>query len=197
MLVSNKTRILQIKEAPFSWKERDTLTAVEKYMSGAIAFSLVACISSCLNDLDDKSIKNISKIWRYLTASYHLQQISKNDVVNNIDIIKQKAVRIYEQEAQRVLGTLFLLDHKFWIIFYSRQQIKEHNLLVVIDILFYSAGIKNQITYQLLLQSLKAIAEGYYATHTIKKKHFEDAKQLIIDLDVEPLRLWINTQLYK
>jgi hypothetical protein len=197
MLMSNKTRILEIKEGPFSWTERDILTAVEKYMGDAVVFPLVEYAAPCFNDLDAASIKKIAQIWRYLSASFHLQQITKSDVKNNIDVIKHKAARIYEQEAQRILGSLFPLEHKFWTVFYSRQEINNDKLLVAIDALFYSADTKNQISYQLLLQSIKAIAKGYYATHRIKKKHFEDAKRLIIDLPLAPLGLWINAQLNK
>jgi len=195
MLMSHKTRILEIKEGPFPWKERDTLTAVEKYMDNAIDFPVVAYATPCFNNRDAASIKKIAQTWRYLSASFHLQQITEEDIANNIDCIKQKAARIYEQEAQRILGSLFPLEHKFWTVFYSRQETNEDKLLVAIDALFYSSGAKNQVTYQLLLQSLKAIASGYYATNNIKKKHFEDAKRLIIDLPLTPLKQWINTQL--
>ncbi|MEE9373809.1 MAG: hypothetical protein V3V00_12220 [Saprospiraceae bacterium] len=62
--MSNKTRIIEIKEGPFSWKERDSLTAVEQYMNEAISFPLIEYATPCFYNLDEASIKKIAQTWR-------------------------------------------------------------------------------------------------------------------------------------
>ena len=106
-----------------------------------------------------------------------------------------KAARIYELEAHRLLGSIFSLEDEFWKAFYIRQELEETKPLIALDALHFSTRCQEQIAYQLLFQSLKAIIRGYYEPKTVKKAHFENAKRLITDLPVTSLQSWINHQL--
>ncbi len=196
---SQKARIAKIKEAPISWKERDLLTAAEKYMKGAIGFPMVEYASGCFPKIEKNTLQKIEQVWACSSAAYHLQQLAekgnnsvKTDFPNSLQL---KAARIYEQEAQRILGSIFPIEHKFWEPFYVRQQEEMTKPLVPIDALHFSSGCQQQIAYQLLIQSFKVILEGHYTTTVTKRNHFENAKRLLVDLPMSPLQAWLNQQL--
>ncbi len=196
---SQKARIVRIKEAPISWRERDLLTAAERYMKGAINFSLVKFVSPCFSKIEIKDGYKIDQVWACTIAAFHLQKIAKaEDQKINADLLLPlylKAARIYEQEAQRILGSIFPIEDHFWETFYIRQQQEKTKPLVALDALHLLTQSQQQIAYQLLTQSLKAILEGHYTAYQTRKNHFENAKRLLMDLPIAPLQDWLNQQL--
>ena len=193
--MSDKARISEMKDAPFSWKERDLLTAAEKYMEGVIEFPLIEYALPCFPKLDNGITQKIAQVWRYMAAAFHLQKTFEEKENGSSNPIQHKAARIYELEAHRILGSIFSLENEFWKAFYIRQELEETKPLIALDALHFSTRYQEQIAYQLLLQSLKAILQGYYEPKTVKKIHFENAKRLITDLPMTPLRSWLNHQL--
>lgn len=193
--MSHSARISGIKEAPISWKERDLLTAAEQYMKGIIDFSLVEFSLSCFPKIDQNTSQKIDQVWACIVTAYHLQMNNKKADKDCSKTLPFKAARIYEQEAQRLLGSMFSIDHKFWKAFYTRQELEATKPLVTIDALHFSSNCQAQIAYQLLLQSLKAILVGHYEAAITKKEHFENAKRLLSDLPVPQLISWLNQEL--
>ena len=196
--MNSKDRLKELKEAPFTWKERDLLTAAEKYMGGEIELPLVEYIIPSFPNIDIQIASKISQIWSYYIAAFQLQSI---EVVNKIESSGQnnqteqnllKAARIYELEAQRILGSIFPLQSTFWKVFYTRQEEEGSLLLVAIDAMHYSTACQHQIPYQLLLQCLKSITSGHRAPLESKKLYFQNAKRLLIDLPLTSFRNWLN-----
>lgn len=192
--MSSKERITQITSAPFSWKERDMLTAAEKYMVGTIEFPMIEYVAPCFPNLDTAIAQRISQVWRYSTAAFHLR--TNAEELENVTI-HQNAARIYELEAHRILGSIFSLEHEFWRAFYIRQELEETKPLIALDAIYHSTSGQEQIAYQLLQQSLKVILKSYYNSPLEKKVHFENAKRLLTDLPTDALIKWINQQLIK
>jgi len=188
-------RITRIKAINFSWQERDVLTAAERFMEGAMDFPLIEFVSPCFPELDYNHRQNISLIWEYISAAYHLQ-MSKKD--GDDCTIFERGSQIYQLEAKRILGSFFTTESSFWTIYNSRQELTQSRPLVAIDALFYGSGENNHISYQLLLQCLKCIIKGHYTNDkSLKKSQLENAKRLIIDLPAPLLQSWINLKLSK
>jgi len=193
MLMSSRTRILEIKEAPLSWREMDLLTASEKYMKGANEVPFVQLVLPCFPNLDDTLTIKIAQVWRYSCASFHLKQ---NKEANYSNLVKQEAALIYQQETQRILGSIFSLKNPFWKIFYIRQEEEINKLGIALDALHYATDSKNPIYYQLVQQALKSIIKGHY----VKKentKHFQNALRLIIELPLPELHKYLKTLIFK
>lgn len=192
---TSQKRLHEVQKAPFSWKERDILTAAEKYMNGALDLPLVDFVLPCFQEMDRDAAMKVAQVWRCLYAGYHLRKVAIEKEANFCNSIQLKAARIYEQEAQRILGSIFSLEHRFWTVFYNRQEEKESKLLIVIDAMYFNTGCKEPITYQLLQQCSNAIIKGYYSTLNLRRVHFESAKRLVINLPLMQLREWLNRQL--
>lgn len=190
MLMSSKTRILEIKEAPLSWREMDLLTASEKYMSGVIELPFIEFVLPCFPDLDDTLNFKIAQVWRYSCASYHLQQ-NKEDNYSNL--VKQEAALIYQQETQRILGSIFNLKNPFWKSFYARQEQENSKPLITLDALYNATGCQNPICYQLIIQVLKSIIEAHYTKDA--NNHYQKALRLMGDLKIPKLRIWTQQQI--
>ena len=191
----HKARILETKDAPFSWKERDVLTAAEKYMEHAIDMPLIKFIGPCFPELDDNIFQKINQVWRYSLAGYHLNKIAEQK--NHEDALLITAANIYKLEAQRIIGSIFPLKHDFWKAFYIRQEQEATKPLVALDIIYYATNCQQQIAYQLLQQSLKSILKGHYLESDERKTCLENAKRLLTDLPTASLQNWINHQLTK
>ena len=198
--MSQKSRIGGITEAPISYKERDLITAAEKFMTGAIDFPIVEYVSVCFPKVESKLSQKIDRVWTCTTAAYHLEQQIKQDdlsqaskkITNNIQL---KAARIYEHEAQRILGSVFPMEHPFWKAFYLRQQEELTKPLIAIDAFYFLTQQQKEIDYQLLTQSFKSLLKGYYLNYPNKKNQFENAKRLLVDLNLEKLQAWLNQQM--
>lgn len=189
---NNKNRIGSINQAPISWKERDLLTASEKFMTGVLDFPLVEYALPCFPKVDPIVHQKIAQVWACTTATYHLNILAEGKPDDSSNMHHLKAARIYEQEAQRVLGSIFPMEHQFWKAFYTRQELEVTKPLVSIDAIHFNTNCQAQIAYQLLLQSIKAILMGHYKNPTDKKNHFENAKRLLMDLPMVSLISWIN-----
>lgn len=193
--MSSKIRIQEIKEAPLSWKEMDLLTAAERYMAGGIEMDLVEYLLPCYPAADEKLTSQIARVWRCLTAAFHLKRKSmETDEKEILELLAQSA-HIYELEAQRILGGLFPLDSPFWKTFYARQELEEDKPLIMVDALHHATGCREQVNYQLLLQALKATLRGYYEVKIERKHQLETAKKLLTGMPVPQLREWYNQQL--
>lgn len=185
---------MAIKEAPFSWKERDLLTAAERFMPGAISCFIVSSSLACFPEIKPDVCKKIIQVEWCSLAAFHLHMIQKDKKEYQTDSLQIQAARIYEQEAQRVLGSVFFLENPFWKAFYTRQEMILTRPIVVLDALHFLTQCKEKIAHQLLVQSFKAILSGFYADETIKKETFNTAKRLLVDLPQQKLTRWLDEQ---
>jgi len=195
---NNQTRIQEIKNAPFSWKDRDILTGAEKYMEGAIDLCLVKMTIPCFRELTPDKQEKISLVWKYATAAYHLKKDQSTihpDVI--VQQLKNNAARIYELECQRILGSLFFLENDFWKAFYKRQEVEADKILVALDALHYASTGRHAIAYQLLIQAFRKIIKGHYTKGKNRNTHFKNAKRLLVDLPLSLLQTWLSQQLIK
>ncbi len=192
--IPNNNRIIAIKESPFSWKERDLLTAAEKYMQGGIDCPITIIAAACFPKIETIVLDKIIQIEQYSLAAFHLLMIQKDKVERQSDTLQFQAARIYEQEAQRILGSVFSLDDSFWKTFYTRQEMIGTRPLVVLDALHFLTKCQEKITHQLLVQGFKAILTGFYANSIIKKENFNTAKRLLVDLALPQLTEWLHQQ---
>ena len=193
--MTSQIRISGIRNSPISWKERDLLTAAEKFMAGTLELSLVEYTLPCFPAIEEIISKKITYVWACNCAALHLQKATEKTNPLFSKTMQLKAARIYEQEAQRSLGSIFLLDHSFWKAFYTRQEVEETKPIVALDALHFYTHCQEQITYQLLIQSLKAILKAYYETLDLKIKHYQIAKRLLIDQPVPLLQIWLDQQI--
>ncbi len=201
--IKENNRIIGIKESPISWRERELLTAAEIHLFDGIDIPLVKYLVSCFPQLADsknkQSLLKIDQVWNFQTAAYHLQKQAWKEAAalktTLTATIPFKAARIYEQEAQRNLGGVFLSEHKFWETFYKRQRKENTKPMVAIDALYFLSNCQDQITHQLLIQAFKNIMEGYYQNFQGKKSCFENAKRLLLELPTPKLQTWLNQQL--
>lgn len=193
--MTSQVRIAGIRKSPISWKERDLLTAAEKFLIGTLELPLVEFTLPCFPTIDESISKKITYVWACNCAALHLHKATENTNPLFSKTMQLKAARIYEQEAQRLLGSIFLLDHSFWKAFYTRQELEETKPIVALDALhFYTHG-QEQIRYQLLVQSLKTILKGYYEKSDLKINQYQIAKRLLIDQPVPQLQLWLDHQI--
>ncbi len=192
--MNSKDRISAIKQTPLTWKELDIITAAEKYMKGEIQFPMVDFALPCFPGIAPKVIQKIKQVWQYGIAAFHLQKQSKQQKNTATQKLLVKASRIYEQETQRILGSIFPLEHPFWKSFYQRQETDLKKPLVAIDALHFYTKRQEKIAYQLLTQSLKAILKGQYETQSQKNKYYENADRLLMDLPVEAFKTWLQNQ---
>ena len=191
--MNSKARIMAIKQTPLTWKELDTITAAERYMEEEIELPMIDFALPCFPRIDEKIIEKIGQVWQYHLAVFHLQKKSKGIINTSSQTLLQNACRIYEQEAQRILGSIFPLAHPFWKAFYQRQETHLKKPLVVIDALHFYTNNQEKIAYQLLTQSLKSILQGQYETDNQKNKYYENADRLLTDLPLEDLKTWLLT----
>lgn len=193
MLNNDKTRILEIKDAPFSWKEKDILTGAEKYLEDAFNLPLIEMTKLCFSNILIEDQQKIAQVWRYSTAAFHLRKVKIQTQQIDVNIqLKNKAAKIYELECQRILGAIFSLEDNFWRAFYKRQEEETDKILIAIDALYYAALSKKSIAYQLLIQSFREIFKGLYASGKNKNIHLENANRLLIDLPLAELKAWIR-----
>ncbi len=183
-LMNSKERILAIKQTPLTWKELDIITAAERYMEDAIKLPMVTFVLSCFPKIDKKNLKKITQVWRYNLAVFHLTKKRKESTDATTQTLLHTASRIYEQEAQRILGSIFPLEHPFWKAFYKRQETDLKKTFVAIDALHFYTNCQEKIAYQLLTQSLKAILQGQHET----------AERLLMDLPLEDLKSWLQSK---
>ena len=189
------TRITAIQNAPFSWKAKDTLTGAEKYMEVIMKISLIEMIHTCFPAISIEKQRKINLIWRYELAAYHLKKTScTSSESSSIQELKINAAKMYELEAQRILGALFPLDHAFWKAFYKRQEAESDKILIAIDALHFASKSQSSIAYQLLLQAFRFIIKGQYASGENRYTHFKNANKLLADLPLPELQLWLNQQ---
>lgn len=182
-----------MKDAPISWRERDLLTAAEKFMGGMIEFPLIEFTRPCYLNLDAQITPTIAQVWRCTTACIHLNMSARMDDSNSS--LKQKTARIYEMEYQRLLGSLFPLQHEFWKTFYIRQEEELNKVLIALDALYFATKKQGPINYQLLAQSISALTKAYYRKDQSKKENLNKAHRLIIDLPLPDLKTWMIQQL--
>ncbi|GEM_PF-3434038 len=195
---NNKERIMAIKQIPLSWKELDIITAAERYLKGALNLPIIKFALPCFPIIKKREFAKINRIWEFSKSALHLHFESEQQQSKSTQMILLKARRIYEQEAQRILGSIFPLEHPFWKSFYQRQETRLTQPLVGIDALHFYTSCKEKISYQLLTQSLKAILLAHYETKFDnpmgKIDHFKNADRLIIDLPLEKLKVWLQFQ---
>jgi len=195
---NSKERITAIKQTPLSWKELDIITAAERYLKGELNLPIIEFALPCFPIIEKRKFDKINQIWTFSKSALHLHIESEQEQNKATQSILLKARRIYEQEAQRILGSIFPIEHPFWKSFYQRQATAIAQPLVAIDALHYSTNCKEKISYQLLIQSLKAILAAKYETKLdhpkVKMNHFKNADRLIMDLPLENLKAWLQFQ---
>ena len=171
------------------------LTAAERYMDGALEMDMVEYVRPCFPAADEKLSSQIARVWRCLTAAFHLKRKREDSDEKELRELLDQSARIYELEAQRTLGGVFPLDSPFWKTFYARQELDENKPLIAVDALHHATGCREQLNYQLLLQALKATQRGYYEVPAERKRQLETAKKLLTGMPVPQLRNWYSQQL--
>ena len=190
---SQSIRINAIRKAPLSWKEKDILTGAERYMDGMMNLSIIELTSPYFSGLSQERQAQIDLVWKYQLASYHLKNgFDLHSESTTVQELKYKASNIYELEAQRMLGAIFLLESNFWKAFYKRQEVENDKILIAIDALHFATKQQSPIAYQLLIQAFREILKGQYTLEQDQTIHFEKAKRLLVDLSIPQLRLWLD-----
>jgi len=196
--MNNKERIMAIKQSPLSWKELDIITAAERYLKGELNLPIIEFALPCFPMIEKIKLDKINWIWAFSKSALHLHFESELEQNKSTQSILLKARRIYEQEAKRILGSIFPMEHSFWKSFYQRQATVLAQPLVAIDALHFSTNCKEKISYQLLIQSLKSILAAKYESNLDHPKdkinHFKNAERLIMDLPLHELRTWLQAQ---
>jgi len=190
--MQSKERLLSMKKIPLSWKELDIITAAERYVENELQLDLVEFILPCFPTVEDNLSKKISQVWFYSITGLHLQNEASKLENEDVKGMLIKASRIYEQESQRILGSIFPINHTFWKSFYQRQDSDLTKPLIVVDALHYLDVSKNGIVHQLISQSVFAILQGHYEQNSEFDLPYERAKRLIVDLPLNALKKWLS-----
>jgi len=105
-----KLRIGAIYETPLSSKKRDIITAAERYLADIITVPMMAIVAPCFTntgqEIDQRNLEKIAHAWRFNLAAYHLQTRINSPDTSIVKPLLLKSKRLYEQEAQRILGSL-------------------------------------------------------------------------------------------
>ncbi len=194
ILKNSRDRISAIKQTPLTWKELDTLTAAEKYLASELELPIIEFILPYFPNAGQKISKKLEQTWQFSIASFQLQKSMKLLKSKEPELLLTKASRIYEQETQRILGSIFPIEHLFWKYFYQRQETDLLKPLVSIDALYFSVKKHGTIPYQLFTQSLKAILQAQYEEKSTKILYYQKAEKLIVEMPFKALKEWITIQ---
>jgi len=194
--MNSKERITVIRQSPLTGKEIDLITATERYMDGILELPLITFSLPCFPNQQEKIVKRIAQVWQCHLAAFHLQSIANNMEDHSTNLILRKAKHIYEQEAQRILGSLFSLEHPFWNTFYKRQESELAKLSLAVDALYaITPNPSTKIPYQLLLQALKFILKAHYLEPKHQRQHYQNAQRLLVELPLTEFHNWLNEQM--
>ncbi|MEE9373144.1 MAG: hypothetical protein V3V00_08835 [Saprospiraceae bacterium] len=193
------SRLLSIRLAPLSWKDIDMVTAAEMYMTHSMEIEIIEMLLPCFPNININIQEVIERVWYCLIAAWHLELYDASDTNDTScevsRALRKKVTHLYQKEAQRLLGSLFQLDHPFWHDFYRRQEEPINRMLCAIDALHHACGCQQQVSYQLIIQTTKSIAKAQYKSQEDKKYHYGLALRLIRDLPLTSLISWITDQI--
>jgi len=196
-----KLRIRAIHETPLRSKERDIITAAERYLAGVMTVPMITHVAPCFTkagrQINQSSLEKIARVWRFNIAAYHLQHQINTAETHIVKPLLMKSKSLYEQEAQRILGSIFPIESSFWNDFYIRQDKELTKNLVAIDAIHHLTGQQNSLAHQLITQSIKYSLLSFYMNDDDKlverNEHINKAEKLIMDLPLEELKIWIHS----
>ena len=130
------SRMTIFNNAPISFKGRDIIMGAESYLYDLEQFDFIVWSSPCFPKICPNLFDKVNIVWNCHHASWALQNnrtINKSD-----DHLLSRASEIYQQEALRILCSIFHIDHKFWHVFYRHQESSDCRLLPALDALHFA-----------------------------------------------------------
>lgn len=192
--MKHQCRIQTIQEAPFSWKDKDILSAAEKYLVDLSEIPMIPMIMPCFPGVPEEIEESLEAVWQCLYVSWHLD--GESESIETIKMVKTKAADLYQKEAQRILGSIFSKHHPFWRAFYTRQDESNFYMICALDALHHATSERHQECHQLLSQSIKYIVHSRREVLPQKKICLVEALKLLGDLPLPALRGWIRQEIY-
>ena len=217
-------RLEHMRSAPINNISRDLLITGEQLLGDSLTFPDVSCLQALFPAVTSGQVELLSKISNYTTASTGLLHFAdKTDPSDSQKRQANSAAYLYLTEAQRLLGHLFPISHTFWTQYYSRHSNcfqydvpDDHAFLetdttagihhfkqryglylLPLDALHYLSEFTQQLTYELLQQSLLATLTGALTPvippETRRRDYFSQALRLVSKLNISCLDEWITT----
>ena len=201
----------------------DRLIAVEKYLMQAPCIPASA-FQVYYHVVPDHLVHRVSRLQRFAESVAHLRIIQNLYHPGSINVQSiEIATRIYHDELQRLLGSMFPPEHAFWDQYHHRnytdlafgvpisktashEEVQQSLTRATgiyysaLDAMYFLAGRMESSSYQLITHSLKWALQAYYTPARTagfdRSQSLRNAIQLIESVDAPAYRSWLVHQIH-